>query len=206
MMIENVDDFRDYKALYKGTINFIHGTMGSGKSALLLNACIELKSLNKSIILLTSGKDNRSGTGIIKSRNGKQIKARAVFKEDDIRDILKSYDLNKTDYIFIDEWQFFSELHLLELKSAIQGYDVKLVIFGLMFDYKGKAFTSTENILGLSDNTIYVKKVCDTCNDKLATHHLLYNDGEVVKHGAQFIVGDSEYKSVCDDCFYDAIF
>ena len=49
-----------------------------------------------------------------------------------------------------------------------------------------------------------IKTVC-TCGKK-ATHHLLYDsEGNLIVNGNQVVIGDSEYKSVCSNCYYQSV-
>lgn len=183
-----------------GVIYFRHGVMGSGKSAMLLKSLYVYDRMNKKYLLLTSKKDDRYDIGYITSRNGNSRKAIAISDEDNILDGLKwhNYDL---DYVIIDEWHLFSPKHIKELVDTCLKHNITVICYGLMLDYRGEMFETTRKIIEVSSSVQQIPYNCRCGN--LATHHLLSINGEYVFDGDGIFVGDTEYSSVCYDCFYE---
>lgn len=59
---------------------FRYGAMNSGKSIEILKVAHNYEEQNKSVIILTSGIDNRDGVGIVSSRIGLKREATPIFR------------------------------------------------------------------------------------------------------------------------------
>ena len=67
---------------------FRYSTMNAGKSIEVLKVAYNYEERGKNVLVMTSGKDNRFGRGIVKSRIGMQRDALPV---DDDTNILSAY-------------------------------------------------------------------------------------------------------------------
>lgn len=63
---------------------FRYGAMNSGKTIEILKVAHNYEEQNKSVIIMTSGIDDRDSVGYVSSRIGMKRKAVPVFDEDDL--------------------------------------------------------------------------------------------------------------------------
>ena len=102
---------------------FKYGAMNSGKTIEILKVAHNYEEQNKPVVLMTSGLDTRDGVGTISSRIGLSRPAVPIFTETDIFTFIKSLDY-KPYCILIDESQFLSKEHVVQLAKVVDELDI----------------------------------------------------------------------------------
>ena len=179
-------------------IHFYYGVMGSGKSNHLIGNAFSLKNLSKmNVVVIKPAFDSRFAKDKVVSRNGEEIAALAL-------PYLNDYmPAKKTDYLFVDEVQFFSPADIDRLVSIAEARPkIKIICYGLMVDSNEKLFPATQRLIEIGAALHNIPTACHMprCG-RPATHHLrLDANGYVVRAGKQFVLGNadsSNYISVC---------
>ena len=177
---------------------YYYGSMGSSKSMNLLMAAYNYEDQGKEVLVFTSGVDDRAGYNIVKSRAGASREALPVHKDTNIYETVLSYLEDGMDLycVLMDEVQFYSERHILELTKVVDALNIPVLAYGLKTDFRGKLFEGSKALLEHADKIEEIKTICVFCNRK-ATHNLRTNDGNPVYTGSIIQIGDEEYYPVC---------
>lgn len=179
--------------------NLFHGTMNASKSAQLLMQAYNLERQGKTFVIFKPETDTRDGEYVRSRALGERRPAHLVNRLGIITSVVTEMH---PDFIFADETQFFSKELVDELTNISIITDTPVFAYGLLLDYTGKLFEGSRRAIENGYTLHELKMQCDFCKSK-STHHLLYIDGQVVKNGSGIHVGDTEYKSVCYECFVD---
>ncbi len=175
---------------------FKYGAMNSGKSIEILKVAHNYEEQGKSVILMTSILDTRSGTGKIKSRMGLTREAIALKKDSNIYDIVKSENPDAA-CVLIDECQFMNKNQVLEATQVVDDLGIPVMAFGLKNDFKNELFEGTKYLLLYADKLEEMKTICWFCTKK-ATMNMRVSDGKPVYEGQQVSIGGNEaYYPVC---------
>lgn len=175
---------------------FKYGAMNSGKTIEILKVAHNYEEQNKPVVLMTSGLDTRDGVGTISSRIGLSRPAVPIFTETDIFTFIKSLD-NKPYCILIDESQFLSKEHVVQLAKVVDELDIPVMAFGLKNDFRNEMFEGSKYLILYADKLEELKTICWFCHKK-ATMNLHYIDGRPVYEGDQVQIGGNEaYYPVC---------
>ncbi|WP_026314364.1 thymidine kinase [Allofustis seminis] len=175
---------------------FRYGAMNSGKSIEVIKVAHNYEEQNKSVMIFTSGVDNREGVGKVASRTGMMKKATPIFEATDIFEMVQQH--HPEPYcVLVDEAQFLSREHVLQLAKIVDELDVPVIAFGLKNDFMNHLFEGSENLLIYADKIEEIKTICWFCGKK-ATMNLRMNDGKPVYEGEQIQIGGNEsYYPVC---------
>src|SRR5690606_11022706 len=104
--------------------------------------------------------------------------------------------------ILVDEGQFLSEKHVLQLCHVVDTFHVPTIVYGLKNDFRNELFTGSRALLLYADKIEEVKTVCWFCNRK-ATMNLRVQNGRPVREGEQILIGGNEsYVPVCRRHFF----
>lgn len=175
---------------------FKYGAMNSGKSIDILKVAHNYEEQNKPVELMTSGVDTRAGRGVIASRIGLKRKATPVMKDTDIFQLVKSLD-HKIYCVLIDEAQFLTKQHVLQLCHIVDDLNIPVMTFGLKNDFKNELFEGSKYLLLYADKIEEMKTICWFCPHK-ATMNLRIHNGHPVYEGDQVQIGGNEsYYPVC---------
>ena len=129
---------------------FRYGTMNSGKSIEILKVAHNYEEQNKTIILMTSALDTRTGVGIVSSRIGLQRNAIPVATETNIFDLVQETDPNAA-CVLIDEAQFLNRKHILQCARIVDEMNIPVMAFGLKNDFRNHLFEGSESLLLYAD-------------------------------------------------------
>ena len=195
-------------------LRYLHGTMGSMKSSILLMKAYQFEQSGCDILLIKPAFDTRN----------KEIKSRAIEKgrecisfdskvnvKDLILDIFKTQSRDSKirrnqKIVLCDEIQFATREQIRQLWYLTKYYSIDVYCFGLKLSYQNKLFGAAEELLILADTIEEIKSRCK-CGNKATTHLRLIND-KVVYEGADTIVediqGNERYESVCSKCWHEA--
>ena len=192
-------------------LHFFYGVMGAAKSTELIINAYKLKNSGKQYEVLKPAADNRDSDSEIVSRIGLREPAKALQN-------LQSYiPKEDTQFILIDEIQFFSVQDIDILNHIAKDLDKTIFCYGLLIDSNGGKFSASDWLFKVCNEKHRLEAVCEfqDCR-KLATHHLRFSTktGNVVRNGNQVEIGDSKeqssdksfYKSVCPCHFNMAYF
>ena len=129
---------------------FKYGAMNSGKSIEILKVAHNYEEQNKSVLLFTSAIDDRDEVGYVSSRIGIRRQAIPIYDETDIISIVKEQEVNPA-CILIDESQFLSREHILDLAHIVDILDIPVMAFGLKNDFQNELFTGSKYLLLYAD-------------------------------------------------------
>ena len=175
---------------------FKYGAMNSGKSIEILKVAHNYEEQNKPVVLMTSGIDTRSGVGQVKSRIGISKEALPIFEETDIFSVVQT--LGYTPYcVLIDEAQFLSARHVLDLTKIVDELKIPVMAFGLKNDFRNELFEGSKFLLLYTEKIEEIKTICWFCHKK-AIMNLRYVNHVPVYEGEQVQIGGNEtYYPVC---------
>ena len=175
---------------------FKYGAMNSGKSIDVLKVAHNYEEQGKPVVLLTSGVDTRSGRGMIASRSGRERKVHPNMKDTNVYEYVKNID-QRIYCVLIDEAQFLSKEHVLQLTQIVDELNIPVMTFGLKNDFRNELFEGSKYLLIYADKIEEMKTICWFCPHK-ATMNLRMLDGHPVYEGEQVQIGGNEsYYPVC---------
>ena len=175
---------------------FKYGAMNSGKSIDVLKVAHNYEEQGKPVVLLTSGVDTRSGRGTIASRIGLERKVYPIMKDTDVYEYVKNID-HRIYCVLIDEAQFLSKEHVLQLTQIVDELNIPVMTFGLKNDFRNELFEGSKYLLIYADKIEEMKTICWFCPHK-ATMNLRMLDSHPVYEGKQVQIGGNEsYYPVC---------
>lgn len=181
---------------------FKYGQMNASKSMQLLSIAHNYEEQGKTPLLLTPAIDDRYIVGKITSRIGISKNAYAIGENDDIFKVVKT---TMPDCVLIDEAQFLSKAHILQLVQVVKDLHIPVIAFGLKNDFKNELFEGSKYLLIYAHEIEEIKTICHFC-DRKATMILKYKDGKPVYDGEQIEIGGNElYKSVCMWHYYEPV-
>ena len=170
--------------------------MNSGKTIEILKVAHNYEEQAKSVIIMTSGLDNRDEVGYVSSRIGMKRKAVPVFDEDNMYDKVMAVN-PKAACVLVDEAQFLKKHHILELTRVVDELNIPVMTFGLKNDFQNELFEGSKYLLLYADKIEEMKTICWFCAKK-ATMNLRVNNGRPVYAGEQIAIGGNElYYPVC---------
>lgn len=179
---------------------FKYGAMNSGKSIEILKVAHNYEEQNKAVQIFTSAIDVRSGVGMVSSRIGFERKAIAITEE---MDLFATIGQIKTPLycILIDEAQFLTKEHVLQLARVVDELNIPVMAFGLKNDFVNELFEGSKYLLLYADKIEEIKTICWFCHKK-ATMNLRFSNGQPVYEGEQIQIGGNEsYVPVCRKCY-----
>ncbi|KRL46652.1 thymidine kinase [Levilactobacillus spicheri DSM 15429] len=170
--------------------------MNSGKTIEILKVAHNYEEQNKRVIIMTSGLDTRDGVGSIASRIGLKRPAHAIFKTTDVYQEVKRLDAH-ANCVLIDEAQFLTKAHVLQLAKIVDELKIPVMTFGLKNDFRNELFEGSKYLLLYADKIEEMKTICWFCTKK-AIMNLRFHDGQPVYEGEQVQIGGNEaYYPVC---------
>lgn len=178
--------------------------MGSSKSAQALITKFNYEQGNNIVLMLKPCTDYRDGLDIIRSRIGLESKVTPIANTINIFEFVYDTCKPKPDVIICDESQFFTGEQIEELKDITRLFDIPVICYGLLTDFKTNLFPGSKRLVELADSLQEIKMVCD-CG-KRASINARINDGHIVLDGDQVMIGGNEsYKAMCYSCWRNAI-
>jgi thymidine kinase len=185
---------------------FYYAAMNAGKSTTLLQADFNYRERGMETMLWTADHDDRAGAGVIGSRIGLESAAhryRAGLNLFDgvVHELLK----RKLDCILVDEAQFLTRDHVLELCRVTDELKIPVLCYGLRTDFQGNLFPGSATLLALADTLIELKAVCE-CGRKATMNLRVDADGHAVAAGAQTEIGGNDrYVALCRKHFFERL-
>jgi len=177
---------------------FYYAAMNAGKSTTLLQADFNYRERGMQTMLWTAALDDRLAHGRIGSRIGLEAGARPYDPATDIRAEVEA-ELKKRALhcILVDEAQFLTRAHVLQLASICDDLDIPVLAYGLRTDFQGNLFEGSGALLALADTLVELKAICE-CGRKATMNLRVDEDGRAVKSGAQTEIGGNDrYVALC---------
>lgn len=180
--------------------------MNAGKSTTLLQADFNYRERGMETMLWTAGLDERAGAGVIGSRIALSAPAHTYDEEVDlfaaVSEQLKRRELH---CILVDEAQFLSQRHVLQLCEVADRLRIPVLCYGLRTDFQGKLFPGSAALLALADSLIELKAVCE-CGRKATMNLRVDEEGHAVAAGAQTEIGGNDrYIALCRRHFFERL-
>jgi thymidine kinase len=185
---------------------FYYAAMNAGKSTTLLQADFNYRERGMETMLWTAAHDDRSGSGTIGSRIALSAPARTYSPDIDLFDaITEELKKRKLDCILIDEAQFLTRDHVLQLCRVSDELGIPVLCYGLRTDFQGQLFEGSAALLALADALIELKAVCD-CGRKATMNLRVDEQGHAVASGVQTEIGGNDrYVALCRRHFFERL-
>lgn len=182
---------------------FYYSAMNAGKSTMLLQSHHNYIERGMQTLLYTAALDNRSGHGLISSRIGLKQKALTYDKNLNFFDDVASHQskLTALSCVLIDEAQFLSKEHVLQLCDVPDKLNIPVLAYGLRTDFRGDLFEGSQYLLAFAEELVEIKTIC-VCGRKATMNLRIDSKGNTVLDGDQIEVGGNElYVALCRRCF-----
>ena len=185
---------------------FYYAAMNAGKSTTLLQADFNYRERGMQTMLWTAAFDDRSGSGTIGSRIALSAPAHTYDDDCNLFDsVVQELIKRKLDCLLVDEAQFLTENHVLELARIADELAIPVLCYGLRTDFQGKLFPGSASLLALADSLIELKAVCE-CGRKATMNLRVDSEGHAVADGAQTEIGGNDrYIALCRKHFFQRL-
>jgi thymidine kinase len=185
---------------------FYYAAMNAGKSTTLLQADFNYRERGMETMLWTAALDDRSGTGKIDSRIALSAPAHTYDESIDLFEAVSDeLKRRKLDCILVDEAQFLSQPHVLQLCEVADRLSIPVLCYGLRTDFQGKLFPGSAALLALADSLVELKAVCE-CGRKATMNLRVDEEGHAVANGEQTEIGGNDrYIALCRKHFFDRL-
>jgi len=185
---------------------FYYAAMNAGKSTTLLQADFNYRERGMQTMLWTAALDERAGAGIIGSRIGLEAEAHRYSGHTNLFDgVVKELIKRKLDCILVDEAQFLTRDHVLQLCRIADELKIPVLCYGLRTDFLGNLFPGSAALLALADALIELKAVCE-CGRKATMNLRVDEEGHAVGSGNQTEIGGNDrYVALCRRHFMERL-
>jgi thymidine kinase len=185
---------------------FYYAAMNAGKSTTLLQADFNYRERGMETMLWTAAVDDRLGVGAIGSRIALSAAAHTFDESIDLF-VAISNELRrrKLDCILIDEAQFLSQPHVLQLCEVADQLNIPVLCYGLRTDFQAKLFPGSAALLALADTLVELKAVCE-CGRKATMNLRVDEEGHAIVRGQQTEIGGNDrYIALCRKHFFERL-
>ncbi len=185
---------------------FYYAAMNAGKSTTLLQADYNYRERGMETMLWTAAHDDRSGTGTIGSRIALSAPAHTYSAEVDLfAGVGDELRLRKLDCVLVDEAQFLTRDHVLQLAAVADHLSIPVLCYGLRTDFVGQLFAGSAALLALADALVELKAVCE-CGRKATMNLRVDAEGHAIAAGAQTEIGGNDrYIALCRRHFFERL-
>ncbi|MDQ3078136.1 MAG: thymidine kinase [Pseudomonadota bacterium] len=182
---------------------FYYAAMNAGKSTTLLQADFNYRERGMETMLWTAAHDDRAGAATISSRIALSAPASTYAPDANLFDVIvKELLKRKLDCILVDEAQFLTRDHVLQLCRIADELGIPVLCYGLRTDFQGNLFPGSAALLALADALIELKAVCE-CGRKATMNLRVDAEGRAVAAGAQTEIGGNDrYIALCRRHFF----
>jgi thymidine kinase len=185
---------------------FYYAAMNAGKSTTLLQADFNYRERGMETMLWTANLDDRAGVGTIGSRIALSAPASSYASEVNLFDgIVQELLKRRLDCVLVDEAQFLTRDHVLQLCRIADELSIPVLCYGLRTDFQGNLFPGSAALLALADSLIELKAVCE-CGRKATMNLRVDAEGHAVAAGAQTEIGGNDrYVALCRRHFFERL-
>jgi thymidine kinase len=185
---------------------FYYAAMNAGKSTTLLQADFNYRERGMQTMLWTAAHDDRAGAGTIGSRIALSAPAHTYSPEVDLFEaVADELKRREVDCMLIDEAQFLTRDHVLQLCRVADELNIPVLCYGLRTDFLGHLFEGSAALLALADALIELKAVCE-CGRKATMNLRVDSEGFAVSSGAQTEIGGNDrYIALCRRHFFERL-
>lgn len=178
---------------------FKYGAMNSGKSIEILKVAHNYEEQNKPVLIFTSAVDTRDEVGFVSSRIGLRKQAIPIYEETDLFATVRDY--GRIYCVLIDEVQFLSKKHILQMVEIVDLLEIPVMGFGLKNDFQNELFEGSKYMLLYADKIEEMKTICWFCAKKATMALRVDEHKKPIYTGAQIQVGGNDsYYPVCRKC------
>src|SRR3954467_13024867 len=171
---------------------FYYAAMNAGKSTTLLQADFNYRERGMETMLWTAAFDDRSGAGTIGSRIALSAPAHTFDEHIDLfAAVGEELKKRKLDCILIDEAQFLTRDHVLQLCRVTDELRIPVLCYGLRTDFQANLFEGSAALLALADTLVELKAVCE-CGRKATMNLRVDAEGRAVRQGEQTEIGGND--------------
>lgn len=185
---------------------FYYASMNAGKSTTLLQADFNYRERGMATMLWTAAIDDRFAPGTVTSRIGLATTAYRFDSGTDIAAaILAEHAATPLACVMVDEAQFLTIDQVWQLATIADQAGIPVLCYGLRTDFQGELFPGSAALLGIADNLIELKAVCE-CGRKATMNLRIDAHGHAVSAGAQTEVGGNDrYVAMCRKHFMERL-
>ena len=185
---------------------FYYAAMNAGKSTTLLQADYNYRERGMETMLWTARLDDRAGVGTIGSRIALNAPANSYDSSVDLfTEVGEELKKRKLDCILIDEAQFLTRDHVLQLCRVADELSIPVLCYGLRTDFQANLFEGSAALLALADALVELKAVCE-CGRKATMNLRVDAQGFAVASGAQTEIGGNDrYVALCRRHFFERL-
>ncbi len=179
---------------------FRYGAMNSGKSIEILKVAHNYEEQDKKVMIFTSAIDNRDEIGYVSSRIGLRRRATPIYEDTNVYEVVQSSKEN-ISCVLVDEVQFVSKEHVLQLTKIVDNLNIPVMGFGLKNDFKNDLFEGSKYMLLYADKIEEMKTICWFCEKKASMALRIDKNKQPVYRGEQIQIGGNDsYYPVCRKC------
>jgi len=185
---------------------FYYAAMNAGKSTTLIQADFNYRERGMQTMLWTAAHDDRSGAGTIGSRVALSAPAHTYSPEIDLfAAVADELRRRKLDCVLVDEAQFLTRDHVLQLCRISDEVGIPVLCYGLRTDFQANLFEGSAALLALADSLVELKAVCE-CGRKATMNLRVDAEGHAVAAGAQTEIGGNDrYVALCRRHFFERL-
>lgn len=185
---------------------FNYASMNAGKSANLLTAAHNYKERGMGTLILKPSIDGRDSSTEVVSRLGLRQEANIITPDMDIFEFFKWAQTQRDIHcVFVDEAQFLTRHHVIELCKIVDQYNVPVMAYGLRTDFQGNLFEGSETLLAVADKLVELKGVCH-CGRKATMVARIDEEGNAVLEGDKIeLGGEDRYVSLCRKHWFELV-
>lgn len=185
---------------------FYYAAMNAGKSTTLLQADFNYRERGMQTMLWTASLDDRAGERRIGSRLGFSMEAHAYTHDSNLLDaVTEELKRRRLDCLLIDEAQFLTHAHVLQLARIADDLGIPVLCYGLRTDFQGELFEGSAALLALADKLVELKAICE-CGRKASMNLRVDAEGNAVAAGAQTEIGGNDrYLALCRRHFFERL-
>ena len=183
-------------------LNFIYGTMESGKTTKLLQDNYNYQRHGHNVIIIKPKIDTKGGSSVI-TRNKESEKAdilldknETILSKDNLKLVLDA------KVILVDEAQFFTQKQIFAFWQIAHIFNITVICYGLKNDFQGNLFEGTAALFSYADQKTELTVQCECGNIAIFNARCVggqfTNSGDLVAIDGEHNVS---YIPLCSDCY-----